>query len=53
MTMGRSDFANLWMYLHDLEERAARPEVVPHEETDLHRVFCDEHFCLERNELEE
>ena len=22
--------------------------VVPHEETDLHRVFCDDAFCLDR-----
>jgi hypothetical protein len=47
--MGSVDFANLWMYLSRLEDQISRPEVVPHEETDLHRVFCDEHYCLERD----
>ncbi len=46
--MGSADMKNLWMYLHRLEDKVETPEVVPHEETDLHRVFCDEHFCVER-----
>lgn len=32
-----------------LRERGEAPSliVVPHEETDLHRVFCDHDFCLD------
>jgi hypothetical protein len=45
--MGSVDWTKLWTYVNELEERVARPEVVPHEETDLHRVFCDEHYCIE------
>lgn len=51
--MGSADWKNLWMYVTDLEERVAQPEVVPHEESELHRVFCDEHFCLEHGGQEE
>ena len=51
--MGSVDLTNLWMYLSDLEERVTRPDVVSHEESDLHRVFCDEHFCLEQGATEE
>jgi hypothetical protein len=51
--MGMVDWSNLWAYVAELEERVERPEVVPHEESDLHRVFCDEHFCLERGASEE
>ena len=51
--MGQADLTNLWMYLVDLEQRPARLEVVPHDETDLHRVFCDEQFCLEHSATDE
>jgi len=54
--MGSFDPTKQWMHLLDetvLAEnpagRSLSPEVIPHEESDLHRVFCDEHFCLERN----
>jgi hypothetical protein len=46
--MGSTDWTKMWAFVTDLEERVSRPEVVPHEESELHRVFCDEHFCLER-----
>jgi len=49
--MGSADWRNLWTLMADLEERVTRPEVVPHEESDLHRVFCDERFCLERGPM--
>ena len=48
--MGTADVKNLWMYMQQLEDKITVPEVVPHEQTDLHRVFCDAHFCLERSE---
>lgn len=51
--MGSADFNNLWTYLSNLEEKIARPEVVPHEDTDLHRVFCDEHYCIEHGDSPE
>ena len=51
--MGSVDLTKMWMNLLDplfrLEDAVGRPEVVPHEESDLHRVFCDEQFCLERD----
>jgi hypothetical protein len=47
--MGSVDWTKLWAYVDELEERVSRPEVVPHEESDLHRVFCDEHYCIERD----
>jgi hypothetical protein len=51
--MGSTDWAKLWTFMTDFEERITRPEVVPHEESELHRVFCDEQFCLERGGSEE
>jgi hypothetical protein len=46
--MGSADWTNLWAYVSELEERVGLPEVVSHEESDLHRVFCDEHFCIDK-----
>jgi len=51
--MGSADWKNLWMYVAELEDRVTKIEVVPHEESELHRVFCDEHFCLERGPLKD
>ena len=49
--MGTADLSKLWLHVAVLEalpeDPLAPPIVVPHEETDLHRVFCDERFCLE------
>ena len=50
--MGYADLTKLWMYIGTLEDKLAEPEVLPHEETDLHRVFCDDHFCLEEGAVE-
>lgn len=49
MGMGSENWNKLWAYVTDLQDQVARPEIVPHEETELHRVFCDDHFCLERD----
>jgi len=49
--MATADLSKLWLQVAvleaQLEDQLAPPIVVPHEETDLHRVFCDDTFCLE------
>lgn len=48
--MDTVDLSKLWLHVAVLEsqrEEKTGPTVVPHEETDLHRVFCDDSFCLD------
>jgi hypothetical protein len=51
--MDTVDLSKLWLHVAvleaELKHASLAPEVVPHEETDLHRVFCDDTFCLERS----
>lgn len=49
--MGR-EVSNLWQQLTEMEKQlCAKPESDNHEETEQHRVFCDERFCVERGPL--
>jgi hypothetical protein len=49
--MDTVDLSKLWLHVAVLEAELGLggPTVVPHEETDLHRVFCDDTFCLEHS----
>jgi hypothetical protein len=51
--MGNKDVARAFAALVELERILVRPAGVPHEESAEHKVFCDEHFCLERGPLGE
>ena len=52
--MATVDLTYSWQHVSAFVEQLETPNpatpamiVVPHEETDLHRVFCDDHFCLD------
>ncbi|MEO6950164.1 MAG: hypothetical protein ABI321_00020 [Polyangia bacterium] len=49
--MASVDLTYSWQHVSTILDRegprAPRVVVVPHEETDLHRVFCDDELCLD------
>jgi len=49
--MGR-EVTTLWQTLTAMEEQLTHPSEGRHEDSEQHRVFCDERFCLERGPLD-
>jgi hypothetical protein len=50
--MRNTEGFNAWRFLVELEAMlTARGQTQPHEESEQHRLFCDEHYCIERGPL--
>jgi hypothetical protein len=49
--MSDIDLSATWMMMVVVQERLTDPSAVPHEQSDQHRLFCDERFCVEQGPL--
>lgn len=49
--MGR-EVTTLWQQLTEMEQQLTTVPEGRHEDSEQHRVFCDERFCVERGPLD-
>lgn len=51
--MGR-EVSNLWQQMASMEQAlCTTPEGERHEDSEQHRVFCDDRFCIEKGPLQD